>query len=209
MEVVHWCRLRKDSIGEAYSAIIAEDPYARIPALALGKAVNTKRRQQGLPRLPVIFLSGLELDSPEDASSQTDASLETRYGGIIAGLKDSRAIMLSGALHSGKSTGTLATWLSSHNVAVDIAPPRAADSTHEEYVAKGVLPGTSRILTEHGLSPWDLSKEPVLLQNHPEVTGVIMNKLGVNRVTSEVNPKEIQIARASVQTLAEGLGSLL
>ncbi len=190
---------------ETYSAIVVEDPHARIPALALGKAVNAVRLKQGRPKLPIIFLSGTTSDSEQDASAIDTASLDRRYAHMLDPLRGSRAIMLSGALHSGKSTGALATWLSTHDIAVDIAPPREPDSTHEEYVNQGVLPSASRILTEHGVTPWDLSKEPVLLQSHPEVTGVANSDHGIVRAPKEVNPKEIQLARHFTNRLAEDI----
>ncbi len=200
----------QDSISHgAYSAIIAEDPHARVPALALGKAVNAARSKKGLPRLPIYFIPSPTSDSEKDAVLADVSSLESQYGGMLDLLKGSRAVMLSGALHSGKSTGALATWLDGHDIAVDIAPPRDPDATHEEYVSQGVLPASSRILTEQGINPWDLSKEPLLLQNHPEVTGVEMGDQGVVRAGDKVNPKEIQIARKALQNLAEGIARQL
>jgi hypothetical protein len=189
----------KDAVhSDEISAIVGEDSGGRVPALLVGKAINTWRVANGMKRLPVVFLSG----GASDASLE---ALDNRYGALVDSIGGGRALYFSGNIHSGKTSGPVTWWLHRHGLAVDVIPPREPDYSCENYINSEVLPPGARILTESGLTFYDRTSDAVNLHAHPEVTGIqLLDDGGKETVSGGLQP-QVELARNSIKQMVPSL----
>ncbi len=110
--------LHEPIAGNDYSVILGDDTSGRIPALLIGKVINSYNKEHGLPSIPVRFVQGSGRDEDRE---QVFSAVEDRLNRLPATARAGRVLVVTEGISSGKSIAHLGAGITASGMEFDVA----------------------------------------------------------------------------------------